>query len=390
MAPAHVDPRQIFVPGAMLGGRYHIDAVLAMYGAQVTLLATRTDHRRFVIETLAVERLARRARLLDQLFREAKIPRLFARPNMVEIVDFGVEPLTSNPFLVLAYDPRRPPQSIVMPGAPEKMTAAAFVEVCHGLLDAHDGEILAPANAMPTAVPGAMPTRVPGPLVAPPAPMPIAPPPKSSSSTVAEPLNTGKGNWKWILLSVAACLLAFWAVPDQSRNMPFYNPNITEQTIIYRRSDDDSDPKRFEREAPKGGTVQIASSPSGAQVWAGRRMLGVTPVAVPKPAGAQRMSFVLKKKGFMDKAVSIEAGAGSVDVELIATGKPDQGDGIIGKPEERKGLLDRSLLDPNNKDRFGKDPMRKTPFVDPFGAPGTAPRLPEVSTDPYADDPDEL
>lgn len=395
MSHAATDPRQVFVPGAVLGGRYRIDAMLSLYGAQASLLATRSDGVPVVIETLGVERLARRARLLDQLFREAGIPRLFHRPDLVEILDYGVEPRTQNPFLVLAYTPGRAPQQIAAPDAAEKRTALAFVEVCHSLLDTHDGEILQPANAMPTAVPGAMPTLVPGappapPLTAPASPQPPAPAPAKSASEIPETPDVGTWGRNVIVGTIVLGLIIYWVIPDPALTARFYNPNITQPVTLYQHPGAGEDPRRYQTGEVLGEQLQIDSDPSEAEVWSDGSLLGETPLTVPKPRGAQRLRLVIKKEGYLDKALNLNFDSRDTTVKLLGGEEdPADRDRLMGTREAPKGLLDQDPFDPEAKDRFGKDPMRNTPFTNPFGEPGTAPAMPGIDDNPYDDDDSE-
>jgi len=387
MAPAGLDPSQVFLPGATLGGRYRIDYVLGVQGSQATFLA-QGSMGPVIIEALGVERLARRARLLDGLFKEAGITRLFERPGLIPIVDFGVEPVTQNPFLVMAYSPGRNLHEVILPYSVEKQTAAAFVEVCHGLLNSHDGEVLGPANAMPTQIPGAQPTQVPG--VA----QPILPLQAQLQENAQEPDEpqasmwlAGSG-WKWLLASCVVGLGIYAMIPDPMKSARYYNPEITEKMEFYHRGGR-ADPRRFQSSGGNQGTVDLSSDPPGATVWMGSQILGETPVSLPRPGGGERLRVTLKLTGHLHKSVVIHRDTDqSFEVEMHEDPGEAKRDLFVGE-QEKVDPFAHPFQPKDSEDRFGKNPMTETPFLDPFGKPGTAPRVPTEVIDYDSDDDDE-
>lgn len=392
-ATGPIDPTRIFVPGASLGGRYRIDAIIATAGPRVTLRATGAGGRPVIVETLGIERLARRAPLLDSLFRESGVPTLFERPYLVEIIDFGVEPMTQNPFLVMALSAGRDLREVPKPGSPEKQTAAAFIEVCHGLLDSHDGEILRPANAMPTMVPGAA-TEVPVPAApTPPGSTPARSPALSSAQRGRASADGGPSSeiggghgWKLLVLACGLALGLYWYLPNPSLNAPYYNPNIKSPTILWERGPL-RDPRDYQA-AVGADMIKIESDPP-AEVWSGTTVVGQTPVEVPRPTGGDRVRFVLKREGYLDKAVTVHRDSKPMQLELHAKADAPQRDRFVGEREKEKGLLDGNPFDPeDDAKRFGEDPRTQTPFLNPFDAPGTAPSLEDYEDEynPYGEE----
>lgn len=385
------DPSQVFVPGTVLGERYRIDHVLGIVGSQATFLGTQVaTGSSVIIEALGIERLARRARLLDGLFRQAQVSQLFQNQGLATILDFGVEPVTQNPFLIMACAPGRNLNEVIDPQSIERRTAAAFVEICHGLLDTHDRELLAPANAMPTQVPGMMPTQVPGvsqPIL--PIGPPTAPPqrfvsdPEAEAETEAPKFGGGR---KWLIGSVILGLAIFFIVPNPGKNARYYNPDITERTRFYHGT-----PGRNQvmKAAQAGdGSVELDSNPSGAEVWMGSEILGDTPLSIPRPPGGRRLSVTVKKAGYLPKSVVIHRNSeDSMDAQL----HPDEGsearNPIIGK---RK--VDDPFANPfqpaDESERFGQNPLLQPAFTNPFSEPGTAPPL-VIEPLPSYDDDDE-
>lgn len=388
VTPGGVDPGQVFVPGAVLGGRYRIEHVLGVFGSQATFLA-QSSQGPVILEALGVERLARRARLLDGLFQEAEVLRLFQRPGMVQIVDFGVEPVTQNPFLVMAYTVGRNLHDVIAPASAEKQTAAAFVEVCHGLLNTHDREVLDPANAMPTQVPGALATQVPqysqpvAPLLRPPAPAPVPAPPEASSWA-------GSTGWKWLAASCVVGIGIYASIPDPMKSARYYNPQITEKMEFYHGQGGQADLRSFQSSAGGAeGSVDLGSNPPGATVWLGSQILGETPVSLPRPGGGERLRVILKRQGYLDKAVVIHQDTDQdFTVELYETPGGEASDPFVGEAK-----TDDPLVNPfqpkDYAERFGKNPMTETPFLNPFGQPGTAPRVVVEPAPTYIDDDDD-
>lgn len=358
-------------PGTVLGGRYRIDHVLLAQGTQGTYLATALgDGRTVVLESFPSERLARRARLLDSLVRRPEIAAHFMRPELAQVLDFGVEPVSQTPFLVMAYDAQRGPQAILTQGSAERHTAALFLQTCLGVLDQHDREFLGPAGAMPTAVPY---TAVPQ---AQPMAVQLIPPKKSKKERDGQSKFLGLPGHLWVAFGMLAVLVVYYVIDDESMYSPYYNPRVTEPTRLgwYGAGNKKQDKKRspLEEMMQAGGEVEISSNPAGAEVWVGGRMVGETPTTVPRPVGGDRAVVILKRQGFLDKQLNLSPESTGVNVRMIPVNGGDDPAGLVGEREQR--------YDPM-KSRFDKSPFAKSPFEDsplnrpvvtnPFGPPGT-------------------
>ena len=359
-----------FAPGVVLGGRYRVDHVLVQQGPQGTFLGTAlVDGRPVVIESFAAERVARRARLLDGLVRRPDVAAHFMRPELAPIFDFGVEPASQTPFLVMAYDPARGPQGILTPNSLERQTAAVFLQTCLSVLDRHDREFLEPVGAMPTAVPY---TAVPGlATAAPPAPPRAGN--KGRDPTTFKLLGlTGRG---WAGVGMLSVLVVYYATDDESMYTPYYNPRITEPTRLgWSEGGRGQGPKErspFEVMAEAAGQVEISSAPSGAEVWVGGKMVGETPTSVPRPLGRERAVVVLRQEGYLDKQVTLLANSSGVSVRLIPL-KSGAAPGLVGeRADDRDPMKSRFEKSPFGKSPFDDSPLTRPPMTNPFGKPGT-------------------
>ncbi len=380
------DPSQVFVPGSVLGGRYRIDQVLGIVGSQGTFLGVQVEGGPVLIEALGIERLARRARLLDGLFRQAQVSQRFEQQGLATILDFGVEPVSQNPFLIMALAPGRNLNEVIDPQSLERRTAAAFVEICHGLLDTHDRETLNPANAMPTQVPGMMSTQVPG-VAQPILPIgpPVAPPRGLSPEPIPkDPKKPGQRR-KWIIACTVAGVGIVLLAPDRSQDARYYNPDITERSLFFH-----GQPNRGRKESAKASAdaVDLDSDPSHAEVWMGSAILGVTPLSIPRPTRGRRLSVTLKKPGYLPKSVVIQRDTdSSLEVEMHLDEATQERNRFMG---ERK--IEDPFANPfeptDESERFGDNPLTEPAFINPYGKPGTAPPM-TTETYPTYDDDDE-
>jgi hypothetical protein len=356
-------------PGVVLGGRYRIDHVLLAQGAQGTFLGTAlADGRTVVVESFASERLARRARLLDSLVRRPEVAAQFMRPELAPILDFGVEPARQTPFLVMAFDPARGPQGVLTPDGVERRTAATFLRTCLSVLDQHDREFLEPLGAMPTQVPyTAIPTA------AAPAPPPLQRAPRRKKRRDGPYRFLGLTGSGWAGVGMLAVVVAYYLTDDESQYSPYYNPRITEPTRMgWGKSGRGEQHERTPLEdlAQQGGDVEIASNPSGAEVWYGGRMMGETPTSVPRPVGRDRVVLVLRHDGYLDKQVTLHAGSMGVTLRMIPVNGREGPAGLVGEQERYDPMRSRFEKSPFSKSPFDESPMTKSPFTNPFGSPG--------------------
>ena len=156
-----------YAVGTVLAGRYRIEVVLAQRASSVVCLARdmMQSQQTVLIQSLPDLELASRVLLLRNLFQDAQIVDVLNRHDLVQILDFNVEPLSQTMFLVLAHRVGVPAEALVALGGPESKTAAMFVEMARGLLESHDDQFFQ-SNDKDTS-PGVrlkdLPSRPPGP-----------------------------------------------------------------------------------------------------------------------------------------------------------------------------------------------------------------------------------
>jgi len=99
-----------------------------------------------------------------------------------------------------------------------------------------------------------------------------------------------------------------------------------------------------EAAAPVLASVMIVSDPPGAEVLLNGAVMGVTPLAVPRPSGTEIVNLTLRRSGYADRGVAITAlAAAEMSVTLTArssgrrtTGTAPSGTGEAAAPPPRE------------------------------------------------------
>lgn len=354
--------RPSFDAGAILGGRYRVDQILHRGPQSWTLLGTDLAERRtVVIRTLPGQELARRSVLLQGLLGDARVVALAARRDMVPVLDFGVEAHAQLAFLVMAYVPGRSAQDLIAPGGAESRTTALFVELAETLLDGHDQVLLeegfeprhpgVPGLGAPQ--PGASNALVP---VRQPGPMPVAAEPEvwvraqpiaDVEARGAPPPRRRRKKKRGLLshdakrrlmaigtMCVGMAIALLYLVEDEHdgggvvRRGPGYSG--VEQGSQRPRSLGEASGQRVR------GPVMISSHPAGAEVYAGVRKIGVTPVRVDRPGPGAKVELEVRKTGYSKSRVVVDQSSPEVVRVTLFGGVKSPMQDLLGGDQKQK------------------------------------------------------
>lgn len=124
--------------GKLVGGRYHLDAVLGEGGMATVFRAHHTVINRVVAVKLLHPHIARDPRIRERFAREARSAAAIAHPNVIEIYDFG-DTEDGVPFLVMELLEGDSLRKLVDRGPlPLDLAVDISVELLRGLARAHD------------------------------------------------------------------------------------------------------------------------------------------------------------------------------------------------------------------------------------------------------------
>ena len=316
MASRHPYPAGYGV-GAVLAGRYQIDFILAQRSANVVCLGRdlMQIHPAVVIYSLPDVELAHRVDLVRRLFQDAQIVHVLRRDDLVPILDFNVEPQTGTLFLVLAQRPQVPAEQLAALAGPESKTAAVFSEMARGLLESHDAQFFNMGDRENTN-PGVRLSDLPqgrqgGPAL------------PGTGSYVGEWRQNGPktqsgaeriGGTKLTRTHIAVVGLVTLAlaivVLVVSADQGYYGPREIRRGMwqdyygsgrTYRSGPglmDGTDPRTQ-------GQITVISNPPGAEVYAGVKPLGATPMQLNRPNDRQQLLLRVSKPGYVDQTLIV-------------------------------------------------------------------------------------
>ncbi len=305
-------------PGTILAGRFRVDLVLSQTGLH---LGTQLDVARAVlIQTMADPLVARRGPLLSELWRNTAVMSMRGQA-LLEIYEFGVEPLTRLPFLVLEYSPGRAVDEMIGATGKEAATTKAFLEIAKALIEGHDtstygakvpppstaalSETLQSISQAPQVVNSTPPPRV-----------------RKVKRTRQEQLFDRARRGIQIVavlgMVVLGSIIFFGSVevpgvrhwgPGDWEAASYGEPELElERTFS-------PDPQGSRTTAQK---VTVSSKPTGADVYQGVRRIGVTPVRVDRPKSGETLQLRISKSGFAPTSVEVtEHSPARVAVDLV-------------------------------------------------------------------------
>lgn len=379
-----------YAVGRVLGDRYRVEMVLAQRASNIVCLGRDLVQPELtvVVYSLPDLELAGRLRLLQQLFQDAMIVDLERRDDLVEVLDFGVEPYSGTLFLVLEHRQDQPASALIALAGPESKTAAVFAEMARGMLESHDAELL--KQDEPTN-PGVRLSDLPNrPRTGHSAPLSYAPHPTGppSSSASASPLSSYAGVWPTdpevpprrstttggfrvstgmhripVSESSPGPVSQAYVDPIQpSRSTPASDPPTLDLVPVKPRTASDiaaapaptataqrstgswlftsalvatavlggayavglfdglnapppdaEDPNQVGRNYYGAKRhVTVSSNPAGAQVHAGFKPLGATPIQIERPESPRQLTLRVSKAGYDEQSVVVESSSPSL------------------------------------------------------------------------------
>ncbi len=124
--------------GKLVGGRYHLDAVLGEGGMATVFRAHHTVINRIVAVKLLHPHIAKDKRIRERFAREARSAAAIAHPNVIEIYDFG-DTEEGIPYLVMELLEGEPLRKLVDRGPmPLALAVDIGIQLLRGLARAHD------------------------------------------------------------------------------------------------------------------------------------------------------------------------------------------------------------------------------------------------------------
>lgn len=293
------------VPGVVIEGRYRVEQVLSANPANDGYLATDLLRQHSVfLKTIPIPELLYRVEQLRQIFQDASLVSVLQRGDFVPILGFGVDPQLPGLFLVMAHRTNVPPQALLIPGGPEMRTAAAFSEVALDLLRTQD--------------------RYNPPVMQ--APPPLSRGQRRRRAALRTPSQVEREGWRTrftfrefaLMALVVFGLVVVVTSATEDRQVFEEAVDHLPSWMLHREQ---RGPVSTREELPAvsaGGLITIDSIPTGAQVTAGARDLGRTPVRMARPESD--MSVTVSMEGYNSKEVPIGPQARStVRVSLVAS-----------------------------------------------------------------------
>ena len=299
-------------PGSPLGRRYRVDLVLDR-GSAPALLATRfPDGEKVLVRILRHPLLERRGPLLVHLFRDAKVVAALERPDLCRILEFDIDPRSTERMLVLEYDHSRTAAQIVDPNGREERTVLAFLQIAGALVERHDYDAVHTTDADAVAPPGAV-------IRAPPAAEAQTPPEeewihvRATEVPAADPPPKERVNFVALLALAGSVALTALFIFREDRGVeppppqyPWYHNYSTGAPTEF--SADPNDPYAHDPDVRRMRAIRIVltSSPLGAAVWDGFRRVGVTPMVIARPKRGDTRELRVSKPGFTERDVMVE------------------------------------------------------------------------------------
>jgi serine/threonine-protein kinase len=145
--------------GSVIAGRYRLDRLLASGGMGSVYLATQLGVGRAVAVKVLRPDLVSDLPIVKRFYREAHAVSQLNHPNIVRIVDFGIDPSSNSPFLALELVRGQTLREFMEQNGPvgERPAAELMVQVAKALVEAHQKGVvhrdLKPENLMVEVLP---------------------------------------------------------------------------------------------------------------------------------------------------------------------------------------------------------------------------------------------
>lgn len=155
LAPTTNPPTKLEM-GTLVVGRYRVESLLSQGGMGALLLATDLENgQRVVIKVLRGHRVTDPSNV-RRFYQEARVASALQHPNIVRIIEFGVDEPTRAPFLAMEYVAGRTLKQILQQEGPmdERRIGRLFRQITLALVEAHQKGVLhrdlKPSNIMVT------------------------------------------------------------------------------------------------------------------------------------------------------------------------------------------------------------------------------------------------
>lgn len=375
----------------VIDGRYRIDLILSAQPSHDGYLASDLLRQHTVLlRSLRIPGIAQRIGQLQTAFQDAQLVGVLQRGDLVPILGFGADPQLPGLYLVMAHRIHVPPEALLIPGGPEMRTAAAFAELCTSLLSDMP---MPPAPvgypAMPPSQSVSGPPTLRSPMRAPAGPRRAGQRPRPSASRSYPPPMGFRPGMPPPGYRGAPGMPPPGMRPPKGRGLRFTRREVMGvavlvfAVVVAVSTATESTPEEFDgrikrptwqkpRPAwmdPKlsGGLpssdishaqpiIEIRSTPSGATVQEGVRILGSTPLRFPRPKGAIRLT--VKVEGYRPAPLQLNSGSPNyVNVILVrGAGQTVENPGLRERPRELQDPQLGSPFGPRNPSGPGSGP----------------------------------
>jgi len=125
--------------GRIVAGRYHLEELIGKGGMGAVYRATQLGVKREVAVKVLLPDLTSERRVVKRFYREAFAVSQMNHPNIVRLVDFGVDPSSNSPFMVLDLVHGQTLRALYDKGGrmAERRAANLMAQLAKGLVDAH-------------------------------------------------------------------------------------------------------------------------------------------------------------------------------------------------------------------------------------------------------------
>src|SRR5262245_986588 len=140
------------VPGTVVADRYQVEREIGEGAMGTVFLATRLGMKNRVALKVLRREVMISPNMLKRFYQEARAVSSLDHPNIVRIVDFGIDPKTTLPFLAMEFVEGPTLRDLVLAYGrmPERRCATLLAQVAKALVEAHQKSVvhrdLKPAN----------------------------------------------------------------------------------------------------------------------------------------------------------------------------------------------------------------------------------------------------
>jgi predicted ATPase/tRNA A-37 threonylcarbamoyl transferase component Bud32 len=140
------------VPGSIVAERYHVERAIGEGSTGVVFLATRVGMKNRIALKVLRSEVNVSSSMLKRFYQEARAVSSLDHPNVVRLVDFGLDPESALPFLAMDFveGPTLRDLVVAYGRMPESRATALLSQVAKALVEAHQKGIvhrdLKPAN----------------------------------------------------------------------------------------------------------------------------------------------------------------------------------------------------------------------------------------------------